>query len=360
MSENKTSATSFFVQNGNPSPMQHGLSRKQPMVELIESNTKLNQDLDRVRKEYKQCLHNIEATKENIERIIKVDRLEIQEQIKIAVQERENLLKTLEAVQSQELIKQQQQEEKSKVARDQAHDRLRVAQEALFEQQNQFRQHCVEYRSKIQQLAFQGECVGLKNHLAPLLACAILHGHHPRENVTQSREDTTHIVANDTHRQEQWNQNFDHIVTILSELTGVFDEGKDSCDDVELNEALQELDRQKTRTKEAHGCLEEALKEKETVLQSQEKRALYKKGLQAQYQRLNDDVSKLRSQITMFQQQTEEANKMTSIYRQGKEGRISDVSVGIFSQCFVLCSSCTIAIEQMSRNCSRSGKMLPC
>jgi hypothetical protein len=314
MSESSTSATTLFVQNGDPYPKQHGLPRKQPMVELIESNSKLNHDLDRVRKETKQCLYDIEATKENIERLIEIDRLEIIEQTKNAVQEREDLLKTLEATQANELVEMQEAEYMAKVARDQAHDRLRVAQQVFLDQYEKFRENCTEYRSKIQRLSCQGESLGLKNHLAPLLACAVLHGHQPPENGTHNREDTEN-TANVARQQEQWNLNFNHIV---ASLAGSLDVGDDTLDDVELEVALQELEKRKTRAKLAHDCLEEVLKEKDDLLRNQEKRDLHKNGLQAQFQRLNDDVCKLRSQIKNFQQQTEETNTMTSIYQKGK------------------------------------------
>jgi hypothetical protein len=310
MSGKSPSAAPFFIQNGDTTSNQHEQPRKQPMVELIESNTKLNKDLDQVRKEYKQCLYDIEATKENIERHTQTDRLKIEEQTKTAVQERDDLFKTLEAAQTQELVEVQENEFKAKVARDQAHNRLRVAQEAFLDQHKHFWESCNEYRTKIQRLSFQGEC---------------------RENGAHT--DKAKFTTNNAQLQEEWSQD---LVTTLSKMAGILDVGNYANDDVELEEALQELEKRKTDGKMVHTCLEEVLKEKAAAFQSQEKRNVHKNGLQAQFQRLNDDVEKLRSQIKNFQQQTNEANNMTLIYQKGKEKGISDISGGTFRLHFVL------------------------
>jgi hypothetical protein len=296
---------------------EHGVAqgqRKQPMVELIESNTKLNQELDRVRKEYKTCLDDMEATKENIEQITQVDRIDIQEQTTTAIKEQEDLLKTLAAMQADDLCKIQAEEYKSKVARDQAHDRLRVAQEIANEQPLKFMKACEEYRTKIQRLACQGECLGMKVHFAPLLACAVLQG---RTQDGPSSEFEVASFTGDINHQESWNTNFDRIVSSLWEVLGLGD--TECCEsDVELEEALKSLEEQKASGTVAEASLLEVLKEKNALVESREKKNSQYKSLQAQFQRLNDDVQQIHSQTKRLQQETGEANNMASIYEKGK------------------------------------------
>ncbi|KAG7367267.1 hypothetical protein IV203_029938 [Nitzschia inconspicua] len=291
--------------------------RKQPMVELIESNTKLNHDLDQVRKEYKQCLDDIESTNENTEQIVLEERVTIEEQTKNAIEEQEVLLKKLETAQSEDLVKIQIEEQKSKEMRDQAHERLRVAQESANERYSQFMVRCGEYRIKIQQLALQGECLGMKQNLAPLLACAVLQGH----NYQDPTKDGEHMEAvSNTLQNSRWEQNFDSIVVSLWESAGLADAVEE--DEDELNEALKELEKQKGRTEIAQTKLKNILKEKNVVVEEREKRDNEKKNVMGQFHRLNDDVIKLRSQIETIQQQTKEANGMTLAYKTSVESMV--------------------------------------
>lgn len=334
-----------------------GQQRKQPMVELIESNTKLNQDLDQVRKEYKQCLEDMETTKENTEQLMNEERQSMEEQTQAAIEEEKDLIKELVAIQTTDLVQAYWEEERAKLARDQAQDRLRVAQEMADAQHQKFMEDCRMYRINIQRLSCQGECLGVDQHLAPLLACAVLQGPslQLQQNTTDEEGSTesTGIAVDGNQGSEQ----FDSILASMWEAAGLAATNDDDTEgDEELEEALRALEEQKASSKLAEVALEEELKKKDTLIEDQEKRDLHKESLKAQFQRLTDDVDKLRSQITSFQRQSKEATDIASTYQRSKcYDQMLSRSLNILCH-LILCDCITAEFPQASKLRSRSGK----
>jgi hypothetical protein len=255
------------------SPLPHP---SQPAMMLFQQNSRLTNGIDSTRKEYKKCLEDIEDTKENTKQILQVDRKTTEEQIKAAIQEREDLLEELEMT--------------------------------LMDRRKAFMQACGEYRHRIQVLSYQGEALDIKNFLAPLLACAVLQSH-TEDNVP------------DQETNKERSSNLDKVVAGLSEVIGIGDCDKkndEEDDDEELKEALQALKKQKLSMKMTHDVLQKLLAKKETTTQNHEKREVQKKNLLSQRQRLEEDVKSLRIQIRDTQQQTEETQAMIAVFKYGK------------------------------------------
>jgi chromosome segregation ATPase len=287
------------------SPLPHP---SQPAMMLFQQNSRLTNGIDSTRKEYKKCLEDIEDTKENTKQILQVDRKTIEEQIKAAIQEREDLLEELEMTLMEQLVTMQEEESEAKTSRDQAQDRFQTAEDTIVDRRKAFMQACGEYRHRIQVLSYQGEALDIKNFLAPLLACAVLQSH-TEDNVP------------DQETNKEWSSNLDKVVAGLSEVIGIRDCDKkndEEDDDEELKEALQALKKQKLSMKMTHDVLQKLLAKKETTTQNHEKREVQKKNLLSQRQRLEEDVKSLRVQIQDTQQQTEETQAMIAVFKNGK------------------------------------------
>ena len=147
------------INNGDTSPhapAQQPPQQAQPALTLFQQHSRLNNGIDDARKQYNQCLEEIEDVKENIENLVQVDRTRMEKQTKTAVDERESLLDELENTHVVKLVAVQEEESKAKTLRDQAQDRAQAAEDSIKTQRKAFQEACADYRHKMERLSFQG------------------------------------------------------------------------------------------------------------------------------------------------------------------------------------------------------------
>ena len=292
----------------------------QPVVSLLEKYSSLHRGIDEARKVCSQRQLEIDSVEEEIRRLVDVERIAVREAIQMAISEKEALLQTLETLTLNDLVEAQEEEFLAQSHHESVRSREEQALRIEQDDQNEFLNSSKTFREKIRTLCLRGELYGLKTPVTLLSVYKTLHGSLSSE--TKQVANVESATNNDEEADEMNNEIPNFFLADANLLWG--DDGT-SCDDAtstsndeEMQELLKQLQEQnKSNTRHQRG-LDEAKAKHVHLLETKEKKAKQKKGLEAQWERLQKDARAMVLQIENLNEQTREAKESTNRFRSGK------------------------------------------
>ncbi|VEU34484.1 unnamed protein product [Pseudo-nitzschia multistriata] len=285
--------------------------QQQPVVSLLEKYSSLHRGIDEARKEYAEKQMEIESIEGKIHRLVSVDGPETEAATEKAIQERDDLLRTLEELTTKDLVDAQDREFRAQTKLALARSKEEKAIQAAQDDQTNFLLECKTFREKIRTLILRGELYDFKSRLAPIGAHIILGGNHTVFSGSQREDDTKNGTGNDS------SENFQLLCDLLLQEANKNNDNYE--EDEELQELLQQLRTQKEKTKKSRQAWEEATQKLSSAQQAMEKRENQKKDLQSQCERLEKDVFYVQSQIDCLDRLTKEAHESAADFRNDME-----------------------------------------
>ena len=283
----------------------------QPVVSLLEKYSSLHRKIDEARTAYSQRQLEIESVEGEIHQLIEVNRIEDRRAIETAITEKVELLETLQALTSTDLVEAQEAEFVAKSNFESVRFREEKTMRIEQDDQNRFLNASKTFREKIKTLCLRGKLFGVEPPLALLSVHKTLHGSIPSQ------------AAQMPSAEDQENGVVDSFLTDASLVLGDGITGASSSEDADYQDKMQDMLEQLKAQNESNAKKQKHLdemKEKHRLLvETKEKREKQKKDLESQCERLQKDVRDVESQIEALNGQTREVIELTKQFQNGKQ-----------------------------------------